>query len=76
MAVRYDGNDGFADLEPNDRVSNGAAPTHGRMSVLKQWHEQDPPSTFEQRRNQVIFDHYQHNRNPFIDHPEWVENIW
>ncbi|NUR42326.1 MAG: ribonuclease, partial [Streptomyces sp.] len=27
-------------------------------------------------RNQVIYDTYQHNRNPFIDHPEWVEAIW
>ncbi|MFF1344250.1 hypothetical protein ACFVYT_41735 [Streptomyces sp. NPDC058290] len=25
---------------------------------------------------QVTFDTYQHNRNPFIDHPEWVDSIW
>lgn len=31
---------------------------------------------FEQRRNQVIFDIYRHNRNPFIDHPEGVDSIW
>lgn len=76
MAVRYEGGDGFADLEMNDRVGNGSAPTHGRISVLKQWHQMDPPDAFEQRRNQVIFDVYQHNRNPFIDHPEWVTSIW
>ncbi|UYQ62840.1 endonuclease I family protein [Streptomyces peucetius] len=76
MAVRYEGDDGFADLEPNDRVSNGSQPYIGRLSVLKQWNEQDPPDAFEQRRNQVIYDRYQHNRNPFIDHPEWVEAIW
>ncbi|WP_234426867.1 endonuclease I family protein [Streptomyces niger] len=76
MAVRYDGDDGFPDLEPNDKVDNGSAPAIGRLSVLKTWSEQDPPDDFEKNRNQVIFDKYQHNRNPFIDHPEWVDAIW
>ncbi|MEU2159976.1 endonuclease [Streptomyces sp. NPDC019208] len=76
MAVRYDGGDGFADLEPNDSVDNGSAPRIGRLSVLKQWSEQDPPDDFEKNRNQIIFEKFQHNRNPFIDHPEWVEEMW
>ena len=76
MAVRYEGGDGFPDLEPNDSVNNGTAPYHGRLSVLKQWSTQDPPDAFEMRRNDVIYNTYQHNRNPFIDHPEWVESIW
>ncbi|MFJ6482604.1 MULTISPECIES: endonuclease I family protein [unclassified Streptomyces] len=76
MAVRYDGGDGFANLELNDKVNNGSAPAMGRISLLKQWNQMDPPDAFEQRRNQVIFDRYQHNRNPFIDHPEWVNSIW
>ncbi|MCQ9134021.1 endonuclease I family protein [Streptomyces hilarionis] len=76
MAVRYDGGDGFADLEPNEKVNNGSNPYIGKLSVLKAWNEQDPPSAFEEKRNQVIYDTYQHNRNPFIDHPEWVEAIW
>ncbi|WP_460065947.1 endonuclease I family protein [Streptomyces sp. YKOK-I1] len=76
MAVRYDGGDGFADLEPNEKVSNGSNPYMGKLSVLKAWNEADPPSAFEEKRNQAIYDTYQHNRNPFIDHPEWVEAIW
>lgn len=76
MAVRYEGDDSWADLEPNERVNNGSSPAMGKLSVLKQWNDEDPPDSFEQRRNQVIFDQYQHNRNPFIDHPEWVESIW
>ncbi|MET8678972.1 endonuclease [Streptomyces sp. NPDC004647] len=76
MAVRYSGDDSFADLEPNDQVNNGSKPFIGRLSVLKEWSTQDPPDTFEQKRNQVIYDRFQHNRNPFIDHPEWVEEIW
>jgi len=76
MAVRYEGDDDFPDLEPNDKVDNGSAPNIGRLSVLKKWSEQDPPSAFEKNRNDVIFDKFQHNRNPFIDHPEWVDAIW
>lgn len=48
----------------------------GRVSVLKQWSQQDPPDAFEQRRNERIHASWQGNRNPFIDHPEWVESIW
>ncbi|MCX5048361.1 MULTISPECIES: endonuclease I family protein [unclassified Streptomyces] len=76
MAVRYDGGDGFADLEPNEKVNNGTNPFIGKLSVLKEWSDEDPPSAFEEHRNQVIYDTYQHNRNPFIDHPEWVDAIW
>ena len=76
MSVRYEGDDGFADLEVNDLVGNGSAPYLGRLSVLLRWNAEDPPSTFEMRRNDVIYTDYQGNRNPFIDHPEWAESIW
>ncbi|WP_329317624.1 endonuclease I family protein [Streptomyces sp. NBC_01262] len=76
MAVRYEGDDGFADLEPDDKVANGSTPYIGKLSVLKQWNDEDPPDSFEENRNNVIYSTYQHNRNPFIDHPEWVEAIW
>ncbi len=76
MAIRYEGGDGWADLEPNNSVGNGSAPYIGRLSVLLAWNAADPPDAFEQRRNQRIFDVWQHNRNPFIDHPEWANAIW
>ncbi|MFG2514408.1 endonuclease I family protein [Streptomyces sp. NPDC048584] len=76
MAVRYEGGDGWADLEVNSSVNNGSNPYIGKLAVLKEWNAEDPPDTFEKRRNDVIYDSYQHNRNPFIDHPEWVESIW
>jgi endonuclease I len=76
MAIRYEGDDGWPDLEPNNSVGNGSAPAIGKLSVLKQWNQQDPPDAFEQRRNQRIYDAWQHNRNPFIDHPEWASSIW
>ena len=76
MAIRYEGDDGWPNLEPNNSVANGSAPYIGKLSVLKAWSAGDPPDAFEQRRNQVIYDTWQHNRNPFVDHPEWVSSIW
>lgn len=76
MAIRYEGGDGFANLEPNERVNNGSAPAIGRLSVLLRWNAEDPPDSFERRRNDVIFTSYQRNRNPFIDHPEWASAIF
>jgi endonuclease I len=76
MAIRYEGGDGWPNLEMNQSVNNGTAPYIGKLSVLLQWNQMDPPSTFEKRRNQVIYDSWQGNRNPFIDHPEWATAIW
>jgi endonuclease G len=42
-----------------------------RLGVLLRWHEEAPPSLYEQHRNEAIFER-QGNRNPFIDHPEWA----
>ncbi|WHZ60134.1 endonuclease [Metabacillus hrfriensis] len=76
MAVRYEGDSGELDLELNNNVNNGSAPLHGKMSVLLEWHREDPVDARERRRNDIIFKDYQSNRNPFIDHPEWAESIW
>ena len=45
------------------------------VQLLKEWHEQDPVDEFEKEKNSAGFE-FQKNRNPFIDHPEWVELIW
>ncbi|MBN6889872.1 endonuclease I [Cytobacillus horneckiae] len=76
MDVRYEGDSGELDLEVNNVVNNGTTPYHGKLSTLIQWHHQDPVDNFERQRNEIIYNDYQHNRNPFIDHPEWVEAIW
>ena len=76
MATRYEGeHSGEPDLELNDQVDNGSAPYIGKISVLLEWNNQDPVSDWEIRRNNRIFDK-QHNRNPYIDHPEFVNYIW
>lgn len=45
------------------------------IQMLIRWHEQDPVSQKEINRNNEIYK-YQKNRNPFIDHPEYVNAIW
>jgi len=74
MAVRYEGDDSYPDLELNNYVSNGG-PYMGKLDILLKWHREDLPDEFEMNRNDVIYS-YQGNRNPFIDHPDFVELIW
>lgn len=45
------------------------------LNLLKQWHQQDPVSQKEIDRNNAAHV-YQGNRNPFVDHPEYVQSIW
>jgi endonuclease I len=45
------------------------------INLLKQWHQQDPVSQKEIDRNEAAHV-YQGNRNPFVDHPEYVQSIW
>ena len=78
MAVRYNGDatDEFGvDLEMADS-SNTDGRFLGKLSTLVAWSLADPPDALERARNDLIDGNYQHNRNPFIDHPEWVCSIW
>ncbi|MBN2830563.1 MAG: endonuclease [Candidatus Cloacimonetes bacterium] len=45
------------------------------LETLLQWNVSDPVDTLEQQRNDGIWE-FQNNRNPFIDHPEYVDYIW
>ena len=45
------------------------------INLMLKWAAQDPVSQREIDRNNAIFAR-QKNRNPFIDHPEWVNMIW
>lgn len=45
------------------------------LDMLYSWHEADPVSGKEIDRNNAIYA-VQGNRNPFIDHPEYVQIIW
>ena len=80
MVVRYDPgyhtDNSVYDLELVDYTGTQTyEPLFGKLSTLMQWHVQDPVDDFETHRNEVVFG-YQGNRNPFIDHPEWVSAIF
>jgi len=80
MATRYE--DLISGWENNN--SNGDAMLDGSadqvyedwaLNMLLSWHNADPVSQKEIDRNEAIYD-FQANRNPFIDHPEYVASIW
>ena len=90
MDIRYEGGThgitGFS--EPDLRVtdnealidssntgSNESVAYMGMLSVLLQWHQEDPPDADEMARNDVVFS-FQGNRNPFVDHPEWADCLY
>jgi predicted extracellular nuclease/endonuclease I len=76
MDTRYEG---ITDNTPNlvlvDELTNSGDPRLGKLCTLLAWHANDPVSEFEQNRNNVLYE-YQGNRNPYVDHPEWVELIY
>lgn len=78
MDVRFNGDtdDGYGlDLRMWDTVGSSGSQI-GKLSTLVAWSLLDPPDAGEKNRNDLVDDLYQHNRNPFIDHPEWVCSIW
>lgn len=81
MATRYQ--DIIADWEAKD--PSGDAMLDGTnfpcfepwaLALLISWNNLDPVSQKEIDRNNAIYTSVQHNRNPYIDHPEWVNTVW
>lgn len=89
MAVRYDGGtNANGQPEPDLRLTDNpslitvtpsgvtvSVAYMGMQSDLLDWNDLDPPDAGEQLRNEVVYS-YQHNRNPFIDHPEWARCVY
>lgn len=88
MDVRYEGGerDGvgepdlqltgeISDISKRDVWEDGGAAFMGLLPTLLSWHTDDPVDDLERRRNAVVF-LFQDNRNPFVDHPEWVSLIF
>ncbi|MEJ6474954.1 endonuclease [Pseudoalteromonas piscicida] len=80
MATRYQ--DVIANWQNNTSYSNDVLNgTQNQVfeswvvTMLKRWHNEDPVDALEQARNQAAYE-FQGNRNPFVDHPEFVESIW
>lgn len=84
FAVRYEGKLGTFKYNTNVNPTTDANPLDGTeerafepayLAMLLQWHQQDPVSQREIDRNNTVYT-IQKNRNPFIDHPDWVAAIW
>ncbi|MFY0607124.1 MAG: endonuclease [Cyclobacteriaceae bacterium] len=73
MTTRYESS--RLDLELVDRSSFSGDPELGVLFTLLQWHQADPVSEAERTRHEGAYG-YQENRNPFVDHPEWVSAVW
>ncbi len=72
MATRYYTEDSGW---PGSAMVSGAEPVLWARNVLVAWALADTVSQKEIDRNNTIYG-IQHNRNPFIDHPEWILQIW
>jgi endonuclease I len=72
MSVRYYTEDNGW---PGSPMTTGSQLKSWALDMLAQWNEQDPVSEKEIDRNNAVYQ-IQDNRNPFIDHPEYVESIW
>ncbi len=61
----------------NDVLNGTAYPSFDDWDIklMYKWHTQDPVSQKEIDRNNAVYA-LQGNRNPFIDHPEYVYMIW
>lgn len=84
FAVRYEGKLNSFNFYNGTSAANDTSPLDGTeekafenwyIAMLLQWHNQDPVSQREIDRNNAVYS-IQKNRNPFIDHPEWVNTIW
>ena len=72
MSTRYYTEDSGWD---NNDMVNGSTLNDWAVVMLMDWHLQDSVSQKEIDRNNAVYA-IQENRNPFIDHPEWVGCVW
>ena len=85
MATRYNGDDDsngvtLTAVDIPDTGTMYGSTTYGNgelgdLATLLVWNDLYPPTDEEYYRNNIIFQ-IQGNRNPFIDHPEWVNSIF
>lgn len=72
MSTRYYGEDSGW---PGSAMTTGSQLKPWALAMMKEWHQNDPVSAKEISRNNAVYG-FQNNRNPFIDHPEYVAAIW
>lgn len=90
MDVRYEGGthgaNGFPEpdliltddrnlMDQSNTGENEAVGYMGLLSVLLQWHKEDPVDLVEIQHHETVAS-FQGNRNPFIDNPEWAACVF
>ena len=82
--------DGINSNNPNLEIVNSLASysksgymsdatTTGKIGLIQdllEWNKLDPVDEYEIHRNNLLFNNYTFNRNPFIDFPQWADIVW
>lgn len=76
MATRYYNGDGSNSALSLTNGNDSSGGKWGYLDTLLAWHEADPVDEFEAHRNDLIYEQFQHNRNPYIDHPEYARAVF
>ena len=76
MATRYYNGDGSNSPLSLTTGTDSSGGKWGYLDTLLAWHEADPVDEFEAHRNDLIYTQFQHNRNPYIDHPEYARAVF
>lgn len=76
MSVCYNGKDtkDWTFNRLNNTILPGLSEGVMDLDLLLFWSMMDPPDAWEKNRNDWVFSK-QNNRNPFVDHPEWIKLI-
>ena len=90
MDVRYEGgahgitgasepdlilSDNVTLIDNSNTGRNEAVGYMGLLSVLLDWHRQDPVDSAERQHHETVAS-FQGNRNPFIDNPDWASCVF
>ncbi|MCT4591504.1 MAG: endonuclease [Carboxylicivirga sp.] len=77
FVTRYDDRIAGWDGDHENEVfsSNGYGLDRWTIDMFLRWSKNDPVSKKERDRNEHIED-FQNNRNPYVDHPEFIDRIW
>ncbi len=82
MDTRYQGTDTATTNMPDlvavnhlTTTDDDSNPVIGTLCTLYAWNKLDAVDTYEQNRNNQVYK-YQGNRNPFIDRPELVQEVY
>jgi endonuclease I len=75
MTTRYNGTGGDINLTLADSPNAGAH-IFAKLTTLLDWNRRFPPTAGERLRNNQVYELYQHNRNPFVDNPDFADMVF